>query len=137
MTTRFLTQFAAFALASLAVLFGLQAAFGPAVVHPLAPYVVGALLALTLLAYWFTARVTRRSADNFLAAYFGGVGLRLVLGIGMVLAYFFRGGLQDDHGLLTFLGAFFIGYFLCAGFEIWAIFSNLRPFSAKQGSKDE
>lgn len=137
MNARFFTQFIAFALASFAVLFGLRAAFGSAVVHPLAPYVLGALLALTLLAYWFTARVTRRSADNFLAAYFGGVGLRLVLGIGMVLAYFFRGGLADDHGLLTFLGAFFIAYFMSAGFEIWAIFSNLRPFSAKQVPKDE
>ncbi|QKG58417.1 hypothetical protein GKZ68_18345 [Hymenobacter sp. BRD128] len=137
MNTRFYTQFAAFALACLVVLFGLRAAFGSTVVHPLAPYVLGALLGLTLLAYWFTARTTRRAPDNFLAAYFGGVGLRLVLGIGIVLAYFFRGGLAENHGLLTFLGAFFIGYFLCAGFEIWAIFSNLRPFSAKQLPKSE
>ncbi|WP_151086971.1 hypothetical protein [Hymenobacter baengnokdamensis] len=137
MSTRFLTHFSAFALVSFAVLFGLRAGFGAAVVHPLAPYVLGALLALTLLTYWFTARTTRRSPDNFLAAYFGGVGLRLVLGIGMVLAYFYTGGINDDHGLLTFLGAFFLGYFLCAGFEIWAIFSNLRPFSAKQLPKSE
>jgi hypothetical protein len=137
MNARFFTQFAAFALACLAVLFGLRAAFGPVVVHPLAPYVIGTLLALTLLAYWFTARATQRSPDNFLAAYFGGVGLRLVLGIGIVLAYFFRGGLAENHGLLTFLGAFFIGYFLCAGFEIWAVFSNLRPFSEEQRPKSE
>lgn len=137
MNARFFTQFAAFALACLAVLFGLRAAYGPALVHPLAPYVLGALLALTLLAYWVTARATRRSPDNFLAAYFGGVGLRLVLGIGIVLAYFFRGGLAENHGLLTFLGAFFLGYFLCAGFEIWAIFSNLRPFSEEQRPKNE
>jgi len=25
-----------------------------------------------------------------------------------------------------------VSYFLGAGFEIWAIFSNLRPFSKKQ-----
>ncbi|QKG54344.1 hypothetical protein [Hymenobacter sp. BRD67] len=137
MSTRFLTHFGAFTLASFAVLFGLRAGFSAAVIHPLAPYVLGVLLALTLLTYWFTARATRRSPDNFLAAYFGGVGLRLVLGIGMVLAYFYRGGINDDHGLLTFLGAFFTGYFLCAGFEIWAIFSNLRPFSAKQLPKSE
>ena len=137
MNARFLTQFAAFALFCLAVLFGLQAAFGAAVVHPLAPYVVGVLLALTLLAYWLTAAVTRSSPSNFLVAYFGGVGLRLVLGVGIIMVYFFRSNIQDSHGLLTFLGAFFIGYFLCAGFEIWAIFSNLRPFSAKQVPKDE
>ncbi|MGI4763385.1 MAG: hypothetical protein ACRYF0_21920 [Janthinobacterium lividum] len=137
MNARFLTQFVAFALSCLAVLFGLQAGFGAAVVHPLAPYVLGGLLLLTLLAYWLTATVTRSSPDNFLVAYFGGVGIRLVLGIGIILVYFFNTDIHDSHGLLTFLGAFFIGYFLCAGFEIWAIFSNLRPFSAKQVPKAE
>jgi len=97
---------------------------------------MGVLLVLTLLAYWLTAAVTRSSPNNFLVAYFGGVGLRLVLGVGIILIYFFRSNIQDSHGLLTFLAAFFIGYFLCAGFEIWAIFSNLRPFSAKQVPKD-
>ncbi|MGI4870765.1 MAG: hypothetical protein ACRYFX_06235 [Janthinobacterium lividum] len=98
---------------------------------------LGALLVLTLLAYWLTAYATNRSEDYFLAAYFGGVGLRLLLGIGLVLAYFFRVASHTGHSLLTFLGVFFIGYFLCAGFEIWAIFSNLRPFSAKQGPKED
>jgi hypothetical protein len=137
MNARFFTQFAAFALFCLAVLFGLQAAFGSSVVHPLAPYVVGTLLGLTLLAYWLTATVTRHSPNNFLVAYFGGVGLRLVIGVCIILVYFFNSNIQDSHNLLTFLGAFFIGYFLCAGFEIWAIFSNLRPFSAKQVPKEE
>jgi hypothetical protein len=137
MNARFFTQFTAFALVCLAVLLGLRAAFGTAVVHPLAPYVVGVMLGLTLLAYWLTATVTRSSPNNFLVAYFGGVGLRLVIGIGIILVYFFNSNIQDSHGLLTFLGAFFIGYFLCAGFEIWAIFSNLRPFSAKQVPKEE
>ncbi len=137
MNARFLTQFAAFALFCLAVLFGLRAAFGTAVVHPLAPYVVGTLLGLTLLAYWLTATVTRSSPNHFLVAYFGGVGARLLIGVAIILVYFFAGNIHDSHGLLTFLGAFFIGYFLCAGFEIWAIFSNLRPFSAKQVPKEE
>ncbi|MGI4743094.1 MAG: hypothetical protein ACRYG7_48715 [Janthinobacterium lividum] len=137
MTTRFLTQFVAFALACFAVLFGLRAAFGMAIVHPLAPYLLGTLLLLTLLAYTITASATRRSPDGFMPAYFGGVGLRLIIGVGIILVYFFRGGVQQNREVLTFLGAFFVGYFLCAGFEIWAIFSNLRPFSAKQVSKDE
>ena len=137
MNSRFLTHFLAFALACLAVLFGLRAGFGRVVVNPLAPAILGVLLGLTLLAYWFTAWRTRRSPDNFLAAYFGGVGLRLVVGVGMVLLYFFRSGLTGNHDLLTFLGAFFLAYFLCAGFEIWAIFSNLRPFSAKPLSESE
>ena len=135
MTTRFFTQFLAFALLSAAGLFGLRAAFGEALVHPLAPALLGGLLALTLLGYLATAWATARSADRFLAAYFGGVALRLVLAIGVMLAYFRGPALRDNHGLLTFLGAFFLAYFWCAGFEIWAIFSNLRPFSGGQGIK--
>ena len=135
MNTRFFTQFAAFVLASFAVLFGLRAAFGAMVVNPWAPQILGGVLLLTLLAYSLTAYATRRSADNFLVAYFGGVALRLLLGIGLVLVYFFRAGDHTGHSLITFLGVFFIGYFSCAAFEIWAIFSNLRPFSGGARSK--
>ncbi|MGI4864016.1 MAG: hypothetical protein ACRYFZ_08830 [Janthinobacterium lividum] len=132
MTRSFLTQFAAFALASFAVLFGLKSAFGSSIVHPLAPYVLGGLLALTLLTYWLTAHFVERSADNFLGAYFGGVVLRLMLSLVIVLVYFYRGGAHEGRGTWAFLGVFFLSYFLGAGFEIWAIFSNLRPFSKKQ-----
>ncbi|TVT41375.1 hypothetical protein FNT36_07960 [Hymenobacter setariae] len=132
MTRSFWTQFAALVLASYAVLFGLRAWLGPAVVHPLAPYVLGGLLAVTLLTYWLTARFVSRSADNFLGAYFGGVVLRLMLSLVIVLVYFYRGGAHEGRGTWAFLGVFFVSYFLGAGFEIWAIFSNLRPFSKKQ-----
>lgn len=132
MTRSFLTQFAALTLASFAVLFGLKSAFGPAVVHPLAPYVLAGLLALTLLTYWLTAYLVARSVDNFLGAYFGGVLLRLMLSLSIVLVYFYRGGAHEGRGTWAFLGVFFSSYFLGAGFEIWAIFSNLRPFSKKQ-----
>ena len=132
MTRSFLTQFAALLLASYAVLFGLKSMLGPAVVHPLAPYVLGGLLAITLLTYWLTAYFAARSADNFLGVYFGGVALRLTLSVGFILVYFYRGGAHAGQGVWAFLGVFFISYFLCAGFEIWAIFCNLRPFSAKE-----
>ena len=132
MTRSFLTQFAALALASFAGLFGLRAAFGAGVVHSWAPYVLGGLLAVTLLTYWLTAHFVTRSADNFLGAYFGGVVLRLMLSLVIVLVYFYRGGAHEGRGTWAFLGVFFVSYFLGAGFEIWAIFSNLRPFSKKQ-----
>lgn len=132
MTRSFLTQFMALSLASFAVLFGLKSAFGPGVVHSLAPYVLAGLLALTLLTYWLTAYFVARSTDNFLGAYFGGVLLRLMLSLGIVLVYFYRGGAHEGRATWAFLGVFFISYFLGAGFEIWAIFSNLRPFSKKQ-----
>lgn len=137
MSSRFLTQFVAFALVCYVVLFGLRQAFGQAVVHPQAPIILGVLLALTLLGYWLTAITVRRSPDRFLVAYFGGVGIRIIIGLIIILTYFLQGGRKETHGLLTFLGVFFIAYFLCSGFELWAIFSNLRPFSAEQSSKDE
>jgi hypothetical protein len=132
MTRSFWSQFAALVLASFAVLFGLQSALGPGVVHPLAPYVLGGLLAVTLFTYWVTAHFVARSADNFMGAYFGGVVLRLMLSLVIILVYLYRGGAQEGSGTWAFLGVFFISYFLGAGFEIWAIFSNLRPFSKKQ-----
>jgi hypothetical protein len=132
MTRSFLTQFAALVLVSFAVLLGLRSALGPAVVHPWAPYVLGGLLAVTLLTYWLTAHFVTRSADNFLGAYFGGVVLRLLLSLVIVLVYFYQGGAREGRGTWAFLGVFFVSYFLGAGFEIWAIFSNLRPFSKKQ-----
>ena len=137
MTSRFLTQLAAFTLVCYTVLFGLQQAFGTLVVHPLAPYILGALLVLMLLGYWLTASTVRRAPDNFLVAYFGGVGIRIIIGLGIILTYFLQGGRKETHQLLTFLGVFFISYFLCSGFELWAIFSNLRPFSAKQSPQDD
>ena len=129
--SRFLLQFAAFVLALMAIVFGLRAAYGPALIHPLTPYTLGYLALLTLITYWVTARLVAVSPDNFMAAYFGGMVMRLLLSLGLVLVYLFRGGAHEGQGTFAFLGAFFILYLLCAGFEIWAILSNLRPFSRK------
>lgn len=129
---RFLLQFAAFVLVLAGAIYGLYAVWGPAVVHPLTPYTLAYLAALTLITYWVTARLVAVSPDNFMAAYFGGIVLRLLLSLALVLVYLFRGGAHEGKGTYAFLGGFFILYFLCAGFEIWAILSNLRPFSKKQ-----
>ncbi len=125
----FLRPFLAFCLVLSLGVYALHAAFGAAVVHPLAPYLLGGLALLTLIGLALTARA---SADNFLVAYFGSVALRLVVGLGAVLAYLYNGGAHAGRATYTFLGAFFVLYFLFAGFEIWAILSNLRPFSKKQ-----
>ena len=129
---KFFTQFAACFLALAAILAGLQAAFGTAVVHPLAFYILGYLAAITFVTYWITAKLIQASPDNFMLAYFGSMVFRLLLSLVLVLVHFYRGGANEGHGTWTFLGAFFALYFLSAGFEIWAIFTNLRPFSKKQ-----
>ncbi len=128
----FLRPFLAFCLVVGLAVYGLHAAFGAAVVHPLAPYLLAGLAALTFIGLALTARAIRTNPDNFLAAYFGSVALRLVVGLGAVLAYLYNGGAHAGRATYTFLGAFFILYFLFAGFEIWAILTNLRPFSKKQ-----
>ncbi|WP_162550110.1 hypothetical protein [Hymenobacter nivis] len=128
----FLRPFVAFCCVVGLVLYGLHAAFGAAAVHPLAPSLFAGLAALTFIGLAITARAVRANPDNFLAAYFGSVALRLVAGLAAVLAYLYNGGAHAGRATYTFLGAFFILYFLFAGFEIWAILTNLRPFSKKQ-----
>ncbi len=128
----FMRPFVAFCLVVGLALYALHAAFGAAVVHPLAPHLLAGLAVLTLIGLALTARAIRVNPDNFLAAYFGSVALRLVAGMGAVMAYLYTGGAHAGRATYTFLGAFFILYFLFAGFEIWAILTNLRPFSKKQ-----
>ncbi|MEJ7661931.1 MAG: hypothetical protein WKG07_21300 [Hymenobacter sp.] len=99
MNARFLTHFAAFALACFAVLFGLRAAFGAVVVHPLAPGRAGCAAgahAGHVLVHGLGYRALARPLSGGL---FWGVGLRLLLGIGLVLALFFSGrpGRKSRH----------------------------------------
>lgn len=128
----FLRPFLAFCCVVGLGLYGLHAAFGAAAVHPLVPSLFAGLAALTFIGLALTARAVRTNPDNFLAAYFGSVALRLVAGMAAVLTYLYTGGAHAGRATYTFLGAFFVLYFLFAGFEIWAILTNLRPFSKKQ-----
>lgn len=134
---RFILQFTLFSLGCYALLLSLRAAFGPGVVHPLAGWVLGALLLFTGLAYALAAWATARSPTLFTVAYFIGVVLRLVLSLGAALAYLWSAREASKSEAARFVGALLVAYFLSAGFEIWAIFSNLRPFSAKQLPKSE
>lgn len=106
-----------------------NARYGAAVVHPLAPYVLGYFTVLTAIIYWFTARLVRANPDNFMGAYFGSMVVRMLLSMGLVLVYLYKGGAHEGNGTYTALGAFFVGYFLFSGFEIWSVLTNLRPFS--------
>jgi len=110
-------------------LYVLHAYYGAVVVHPLAAYILGYFVLLTAMTYWVTARVVRASPDNFMGAYFGAMVVRLLLSVSLVLVYLYRGGAHEGNGRWAFLGVFFVLYFLYTGFEIWAILSNLRPFS--------
>jgi len=110
-------------------MYALASQFGPAIIHPLAAYIFGFFALLTLVTYWVTARLVRADPDHFMAAYFGSVVVRLLLSVGVILVYLYKGGAKEGQGLWAFLAAFFILYFMFAGFEVWTVLSNLRPFS--------
>ena len=52
----------------------------------------------------FENLLLKASPDGFMAAFFGGMVLRLLLSVGLVLVYLYRGGANEGHGTWTFLG---------------------------------
>ena len=126
---RFLLQLAAFTALLAAVLYGLHWRFGPAVVHPFAGRLLGLLAGLTAASYYLVARATAVARENFVAAYFAGVVLRFLGALAVLGTYLYQAGPARETGLPSLVMAFFAGYFLYAGFEMWALVSNLRPFS--------
>lgn len=126
---RFLLHLALFTLALGAIIFLLGTQLGPHFIHPYAGRVLLMMALLTAGTYYLTARVTAVKQDYFIAAYFGGVVLRFLGSILVLGVYLYRAGGVRNEGTMSLLITFFILYFLYAGFEIWAILSNLRPFS--------
>ena len=129
---RFFRQFMLFGLVLGLLLFALRHCFGPAVVHPQAGRLFGFMAGLTLLTYTLTARLTGHSPQSMGLGYLIGMTVRMLSSLALVTVHLARGGAQEGRGTLTYLGAFFLLYFSWAGFEIWAILSNLRPISGKQ-----
>ena len=126
---RFLLHLPLFTLALGLALYLLNAWLGPGIIHPYAGRVLGLMALLTGGTYYLTARLTAAKADYFIAAYFGGVVVRFLGSLLVLGTYLYRAGGTRQPGTLPLLLVFFALYFLYAGFEIWAIFSNLRPFS--------
>ncbi|HEX8507665.1 MAG TPA: hypothetical protein VF630_20045 [Hymenobacter sp.] len=129
---RFLRQFLLFAGALGGLIYGLHCAYGPAIVHPRTGLLFGFMAGLTLVIYSLTARLVAVSPTNLGIGYLIGMTLRMLSSLVLVTVHLARGGAQEGRGVWTFLGAFFLLYFSWAGFEIWAILSNLRPISKKQ-----
>ena len=125
----FLRQYLLFSLLVGFVFYAVYAQFGPRIVHPLTAYTFAFFFVLTLGLYWLIERLVRASADNFLVAYLGAMVARLLLSLTLVLVYLLRGGSHEGDARWAYLGSFFLLYFLFAGFEVWAVLSNLRPFS--------
>ncbi|WP_460615014.1 MULTISPECIES: hypothetical protein [Hymenobacter] len=125
----FLRPYLIFCLLTGFVLYALYSQFGPRIIHPFTVYTFSFFALLTLLTYWITAKIVKANAQNFMVAYFGSMVARLLLSLTVVLVYLFLGGGREGDGQWAFLGSFFLLYFLFAGFEVWSVLSNLRPFS--------
>jgi hypothetical protein len=129
---RFFRQFLVFAGALGLLLVALHYAFGTAIVHPRTGLLFGFMAGLTVLIYSLTARLVAVSSTNLGIGYLIGMTIRMLSSLALVTVHLAQGGAKEGRGTWTFLGAFFVLYFSWAGFEIWAILSNLRPISKKQ-----
>jgi hypothetical protein len=132
---RFLRNLLLFSLLLGAALYGLRLQYGAAVVHPSADWLLLFFAALTGLTFWITWRAYQRNPESLTTAWFGATGIRLVLALGVVVTYLVQGGAKAGNSTWTFLGLFFLLYFLYTGFEVWNVVTNLRPFS-KQPSEE-
>lgn len=76
-----------------------------------------------LVAYLIINRALKKETKRFVAALFGGMLGKLIIGMLAVLlvAYF------DRRIINEFVIVFFTGYFLFTAFEVYALMRNLRP----------
>ncbi|OON70684.1 hypothetical protein B0919_01310 [Hymenobacter sp. CRA2] len=132
---RFLRNLLIFSLLLGAGIYALRVQFGAAVVHPSAGWLLLFFAVLTGITFWLTWRAYQRNPESLMTAWFSTTALRLVLALGTIVTYLVRGGAKAGNSTWTFLGLFFLLYFLYTGFEVWNVVTNLRPFS-KPGSEE-
>lgn len=132
---RFLRNLLIFSVLLGAGLYGLRMQYGAELVHPSADWLLLFFVVLTALTFWLTWRAFQRDPESLMTAWFSTTALRLVLALGVVVTYLVRGGANAGHNTWTFLGLFFLLYFLYTGFEVWSVVTNLRPFSKQPSSE--
>ncbi|MDX5346519.1 MAG: hypothetical protein LPJ89_10960 [Hymenobacteraceae bacterium] len=97
-------------------------------VHPYIWYIFGFFIFITAVTFTVTRLGIQQDEDNFQLYYFGSMGLRVLLSIGVVFVYVYVSKERE----LQFVLNFFVLYFLYTGFEIYSILTNLRPHLKKQ-----
>lgn len=105
--------------------YGLRAGGYGHLIHPQAGALVAFFAVLTFFTYRLVERGRQGAPENLTGYLLGAQTTRLLLSMGVAVAFIMRG----IPGRETFLGAFFLLYFLYAGFEVWHILRNLRPDS--------
>lgn len=79
--------------------------------------------ALTLVVFYMTERVLKANMKSFMRNYFGSIGLRLFLSLGILITYL----LNTPQKNLPFLISFLLLHIFFTVFEVYQIMITLRP----------
>ena len=99
-----------------------------ALVHAYVWYILAFFVLVTAGTFYITRLGISYDQDNFQLYYFGSMGFRMMLSIGVVFIYVYL----FSENELQFVLNFFVLYFLFTGFEIYSLLANLRPNLKKQ-----
>ena len=99
-----------------------------ALVHAYVWYILAFFVLVTAGTFYITRLGISYDQDNFQLYYFGSMGFRMMLSIGVVFIYVYL----FSENELQFVLNFFALYFLFTGFEIYSLLANLRPNLKKQ-----
>ncbi|RNI23513.1 hypothetical protein EFB08_18435 [Rufibacter latericius] len=105
----------------------LQLFTGARLIHFYIWYMLGFFVFLTGFAHYIAYLGLKHDSENLHAYYFASMGVRMVFSIIAVFVYRYFHAEQ----LVQFVLNFFALYFIYAGFEIYALLSNLRQNSKK------
>ncbi len=96
---------------------------GHALVHTHIWYIFSFFVFVTALTFYVARLGISYDNDNFQLYYFGAMGFRMMLSIGVVFIYVYL----FSENELQFVLNFFVLYFIFTGFEIYSLLANLRP----------
>nr|WP_262921629.1 hypothetical protein [Pontibacter ruber] len=101
---------------------------GNALVHSFIWYILAFFVLVTAGTFYISRLGVSYDSDNFQLYYFGSMGFRMLLSIGVVFLYVYLFAESE----LQFVINFFVLYFLFTGFEIFSLLANLRPHLKRQ-----
>jgi lysylphosphatidylglycerol synthetase-like protein (DUF2156 family) len=101
---------------------------GNQLVHAYVWYMLAFFIFITAGTFYITRLGISYDKDNFQLYYFGSMGFRMILSIGVIFVYVFL----FSENEMQFVLNFFVLYFLFTGFEIYSLLANLRPNLKKQ-----
>ena len=96
-------------------------------VHPYVWFILAFFIFITAVTFYIIKFGLTEDENNFQLYYFGSMGFRVILSLGIVFVYVY---LYKERQL-QFVLNFFALYFLYTGFEIFSILTNLRPHLKK------